>query len=96
MGISRKLVQRISSEARKAALDILNKDGYLTREQLAEKYNLHIQKVFRLIKNNKLPYDSDLGAIKEEKFLKWKKTNEHLLIDQRKDNHFGKLKKDKE
>lgn len=95
MGISRKLVEKIASEARKAALDILNKDGYLTREQLAEKYDLHIQKVFRLIKNNKLPFDSELGAINEGMFLKWKEENGHLLIDRRKVNRFGRPIKEK-
>lgn len=59
---------------------------YLTRIQLAKKYNLNDQKVWRLIKSSGLPYDEELQMIHEGQFLEWRKHNEDLLIDRRKLN----------
>lgn len=81
--ISRKLGNKLLSEARKAAIDQIAKEGYLTREQIASKYKINPQKVWRLIKNDGLPYNEDLEKIKESDFLEWKKKNEHLLKDRR-------------
>ena|SRR6478752_539039 len=62
-------------------LDRVLKEDYLSKKDLTKKYPMHTQKIWRLIKDHKLPYDNDIRMIPKNEFEKWEVKNKHLLIN---------------